>query len=178
MSCSPSIALEEDYSRATVFGIPLARVTSDQAVSLVDRLIERRRPGFFITANLHYAMLTGRHRQLAAVNDRAAFILADGMPLVWYSRLGRRPLPERVTGADLIYRLCRRAAEKRHRVFLLGGAEGVARQAAENLCRRYPGLKIVGTEAPPFRQLTPEEHQQMIARIRRARPDLLLVALG
>ena len=167
-----------DFEQVRIWGLPLARLTFDQTVDLVDRLIRRRRPGFFITANLHYAMLTDRDPRLPAVNQRAAFIVADGMPLVWYSRLTGRSLPERVAGSDLIYRLCGRAAERGHRLFLLGGAPGVAQQAAEELTQRYPGLRIAGIEAPMISEMTPEQHDQLIGRIRQARPDLLLVAFG
>jgi N-acetylglucosaminyldiphosphoundecaprenol N-acetyl-beta-D-mannosaminyltransferase len=147
-------------------------------LQLVDGLIDRAAPGYFITANLHYAMLTDRESRLAEVNRRAAFLVADGMPLVWYSRLLGRPLPERVTGADSIYRLCQQAARRGHRVFLLGGAPEVARQAAENLRRLSPGLRIVGIETPMLSELSPQEHARLIRRIRHARPDLLFVAFG
>src|SRR5262249_52981935 len=68
------------------------------------------------------------------------------------------------------------AARKGHRLFLLGGAEGVAEEAARQLGARYPGLQVVGTECPPFRELTGEEESALIARIRAARPDLLIAA--
>ena len=90
----------ENLQRVEIWGIPLASVTYGQTLDLVDRLIEIRDPSFFITANLHYAMLSARYEQLREVNHRAAFIVADGMPMVWYSRLIRRPLPQRVAGAD------------------------------------------------------------------------------
>jgi N-acetylglucosaminyldiphosphoundecaprenol N-acetyl-beta-D-mannosaminyltransferase len=166
------------FERVHIWGLPLGQVTSDEALALVDRLIERGDGGFFITANLHYARLCGRDRRLAAVNDRAAFLVADGMPLVWYSRILRKPLPERVTGADMIYRLCRRAARRGYRVFMLGGADEVAQQAAENLRQLYPGLQIVGIETPMLRDLSVEEHAALVERIRRARADLLFVAFG
>ena len=60
------------------------------------------------------------------------------------------PLPERVAGSDLIFDLCARAAERGFRLFLLGGATGIAEEAARRLCRRYPKLHIVGIESPPF----------------------------
>jgi N-acetylglucosaminyldiphosphoundecaprenol N-acetyl-beta-D-mannosaminyltransferase len=112
------------------------------------------------------------------VNDQAAFLVADGMPLVWYSRLLGQPLPERVAGADLISLLFNRAAERGYRVFLLGGAGNVAEQVATIARKRYPALKIVGVEAPVLSELSPEEHRALIARIRRAEPHLLLVAFG
>lgn len=168
----------ESVPRATIWGLPLVCVRRSQAVDLVEQLIAGGRPHFFITANLHYAMLTDRDPRLADVNRRAAFLVADGMPLVWYSRLRQRHLPERVAGADLIYELCQRAALRGHRVFLLGGAPGVAVAAAQDLCRRFPGLHIAGVESPPFRPLTTQEQGDLIGRIRHARPDLLLIAFG
>jgi len=161
-----------------IWGLPLARLTFDRTLDLVDRLIDRRRPGFFITANLHYAMLTDRDPRLPAVNQRASFIVADGMPMVWYSRLTGRPLPERVAGSDLVHGLCRRAAKRGHRLFLLGGQPGVAREAAAVFTRRYPALRIVDAEAPMLAEMTPQEHAGLVARIRQARPDILLVAFG
>jgi N-acetylglucosaminyldiphosphoundecaprenol N-acetyl-beta-D-mannosaminyltransferase len=161
-----------------LWGLRLLPVSFDQAVDEVDRLIESRQPGYFITANLNYAMLTEREPRLADVNRNAAFIVADGMPLVWYSRWVGRPLPQRVAGSDLIYALCRRAAERGHRVFFLGGAPGVAEEAADRLCRLYPGLTIAGVEVPPFRPMSQDEHLRLLERIRTAQTDVLFVALG
>lgn len=169
----------ECFDRVWIWGVPFARVAMNETLDLVDRLVEQGRPELFITANLHYAMLTDRHSRLRIVNARAAFILADGMPMVWYSRLKRKPLPERIAGSDLIFKLCQRAAERGHRVFLLGGGPGIAEQAAENLCRKYPDLQIAGVEAPPMlNKMNSEEHQELIVRVRRSKSDLLLVAFG
>lgn len=161
-----------------VWGLPLAPVTFDQALDRIDCLVEAGQPSFIITANLNYAMLTDADPRLRALNDRAAFLLADGMPSVWWSRLGPRPLPQRVAGSDLIYGICERAAQKGHRIYLLGAGSGVADEAAAKLVRRYPGLEIVGVECPPFRKLTDAEEAEQIRRIRAARPDILFVAFG
>jgi N-acetylglucosaminyldiphosphoundecaprenol N-acetyl-beta-D-mannosaminyltransferase len=162
---------------AWVWGVPFAPLTKAQTVAAVTNLIERGRPpAFFITANTHYVMLCEKDPDLRAINDRAAFIVADGAPLVWASRRQAMPLPERVTGADMIFELSAAAARKGHRLFFLGGADGVAAEAARRLGERYPGLQVVGIESPPFRELTMEEQNAMAARIRSARADLLLVA--
>lgn len=165
-------------NRVWVWGIPLAPLTLSQAVEAVVNLVEAGEPSFFITANTHYAMLTKNIPDLKVINVQAAFILADGAPLVWASRFKKSPLPERVAGSDLIFELCAVAARSGHRVFLLGGAEGVANEAAEALTQRYPGLRIVGTESPPFRALSAQEDAALRDRIRAARPDLLFVAFG
>jgi len=161
-----------------IWGLPLARLDRGRTVDVVDRLIERGEPSFFITANLQYAMLSDGDPRLAEVNRLAAFLVADGMPMVWYSRLTGRPLPERVAGSDLIYLLASRAAERGHRVFFLGGKPGVAAAAATTLSWRYPGLQVAGVEAPELEALSTRDHGQLIERVRAARADLLLVAFG
>jgi N-acetylglucosaminyldiphosphoundecaprenol N-acetyl-beta-D-mannosaminyltransferase len=164
--------------RVWVWGVPFAPITLAEAVDAVSALIRAGRPSFFITAPTHYAMLTETQPDLRAINERAAFIVADGAPLVWASRRLGSPLPERVAGSDLIFHLCEEAAREGFRVFLLGGREGVAAEAAARLVGRYPGLQVVGAECPPFREPTPEEEEALLERIRLARPDLLFVAFG
>lgn len=161
-----------------VWGVPFTPVTLDETVAVVDALIEKREPSYFITANLHYVMLTMEHPDLGAINAAAALIVADGAPIVRAARRRPVPLPERVAGSDLIFHLCELAARKGHRLFFLGAPEGVAEEAAEKLAARYPGLQVVGTECPPFRKLDDDEHAQLINRIRAANPDVLFVAFG
>jgi len=161
-----------------VWGVPVAALTRAQAVGAVDRLIEAGGPSYFVTANTHYAMLTKELPAMAAVNAGAAFILADGRPLVWAARLQGTPLPERVAGSDLIFDLCDLAARKGYGVYLVGGAEGVAEAAAVRLGSLYTGLRVVGVDCPPFREATPEEHEVLLAKVRAAKPDLLFVAFG
>ncbi|MEZ6114158.1 MAG: WecB/TagA/CpsF family glycosyltransferase [Pirellulaceae bacterium] len=161
-----------------VWGVPFARVTLESTLSQIERLVAARRPSFFITANLNYAMLTAERPELRRLNEQAAFIVADGMPIVWRSRWSANPLPERVAGSELIYAISNLAATRGFRLFLLGGGPGVAEQTAERLVARYPGLQIVGTECPPFRPLSDDEDEALCQRIRDARPDLLFVAFG
>ncbi|WP_406696194.1 WecB/TagA/CpsF family glycosyltransferase [Singulisphaera sp. Ch08] len=161
-----------------IWGIPFTPMTRPQAVEAIMALAEAGRPSYFITANLHYAMLTHQHPVLGSINERAAFVLADGAPIVWASRWQRTPLPERVAGSDLIFDLCEEAAARGLRPFLLGGAEGVAEAAARRLEALYPGLRVAGTACPPHRDLEEEEFDRLIARIREAQPDLLFVAFG
>ena len=114
-------------------------------------------------------------RSSAGCLTQADLVLPDGVGLLWAARrLGGR-LPERVAGSDLIYRLCERAAARGWRIYFLGAAEGVAAAAADRLQALYPGLAVAGAYAGSPR---PDEAEGLVARVRAARPDLLLVAYG
>ena len=164
--------------RSTVWGLPLTALTRQEAVDRVDQLVNARVPAYFITANVHYAMLTAEVPELDAINRNAAFILADGAPLVIASRRTGNPVPERVAGSDLIYDLCQLAAHRGYGIFLLGGPPGIADEAARRLTARFPGLRIVGTACPEPDELIEPQVDGLIASIRATRPDLLFVALG
>lgn len=159
-----------------VWGVPLLPLTLAQTAEAVSALIEKGQPTFFITANTHYAMLTRENPDLEDVNARAAFIVADGAPLVWATRRRPVPLPERVAGSDLIFTLSELAARRGYRLFFAGGALGVAEEAARQLTARYPGLQVVGIAAPSFDNLTAEDYGKLRAQIIEARPHLLIMA--
>lgn len=161
-----------------VLGLDLAPLTLAETLDRIDTLIARGEPSYIITANLNYAMLCHQEPRLATINDGAALILADGMPLVWAARMVGTPLPGRTTGADLVPALCNRAAERGYRVFLLGGHPEAAAAAAAALETRLPDLELVGMASPIIDGMTPDESAALVDRIRSARPDILLVALG
>ncbi|WP_417748957.1 WecB/TagA/CpsF family glycosyltransferase [Rosistilla oblonga] len=161
-----------------IWGVPFSRLTLGQTLQHVDHLVAAGQPGYFITANLNYNMLTSQHPELRQVNDDAAFIVCDGMPMVWRSRWTDSPLPERVAGSELIYALTKWSAHKGHRIYFLGGAPGVAQAAADKLSARYPGLTVAGVHSPPFRPLDDQEHADLIDQIRSSKPDIVYVAMG
>ncbi len=161
-----------------VLGLRITPFRFEQALDAIEYLIDQSRPAFIITANTQYATLTARNARLQAVNRQAAFVVADGMPLVWAARLAGRTIPQRVTGADLLPAMCGRAAERGFRVFLLGAREGVGERAAHRLQSLYPGLQIAGVEWPDISRLSPRETAQLERRIRNAKTDLLFTALS
>jgi len=161
-----------------VWGVPFSPVTFGETVATIDRLMAKKTPSYIITANLHYVMVSENDSRLQKHNNAAALVLADGMPIVWASRWRSRRLPERVTGSDLLPMLCERAADTGHRVYFLGAAPGVGDEAAKKLTERFPRLNVVGVSAPPFRELSAEEHDALITTVRNAKPDLLFVAFG
>jgi N-acetylglucosaminyldiphosphoundecaprenol N-acetyl-beta-D-mannosaminyltransferase len=161
-----------------LLGLPIVPWHHYEVIQVIDWLVQRGTPSYFITANLHYARLSASVEALQSVNSQAAFIVADGMPLVWMSRLLGRPLPERVTGADLVWSMCELAADKGYRIFLLGGAPGVAETAGQRLQARFSGLAIAGVAAPNLDKMSADDEARLIAQIRKAKADILFAALG
>lgn len=164
-----------------LLGVPIDNLSMDETISRIEEFVRVGR-------------LTGKTHQVATVNtdflvkslddDHLRNLLqnielctADGMPLVWGSRLLGVPLKERVAGSDMVPLLAERAAERGMTMYFMGSGPGVADQAAEILEERYPGLEILGTSSPfwnPGEAFDPT----ILSEIKTLKPDILLVALG
>lgn len=161
-----------------LFGVPFHDVTFDETIAWCVAKMKGGIPACLATANVDFLMQATRDPELRRILLDADLVIADGMPIVWASRRMGPPLRERVTGSDLTPLLAAACAREHLRVFLLGGAPGVADKAAAELTRRNPGLTIAGTYAPPRGDLLDMDHETILARLRAARPHLLLVAFG
>jgi len=149
----------------------------DEAIGRINSFITSGGSHQLVTVNLDFLRLAHENKEFRGIINRSDLAVADGMPLVWASRWMGAPLPERVTGVELVDRMCELAARKGYSVFLLGGADGVADGAADVLKARYPGLRVAGTYSPPMGFGADEDHK-MVEMLRAAQPDMLLVAFG
>ncbi len=140
---------------------------------------DSREPLQIMGPNASLVALAGKNASFAKALRNADLCLADGMSVVWGSRLLGARLPERVPGGEFMERMCALCAEEGLSVYLLGGLPGAASSAAQTLVKRYPGLKIAGADCPPPGFERDELKSETVrARIIAARPDLLCVALG
>ncbi|MDQ7792152.1 MAG: glycosyltransferase [Desulforudis sp.] len=158
-----------------ILGAPVASVTLDEAAQLVNWFVKEGRPRQVVTLNPEYLYRAQVERQLMDIVRQADLVTADGVGIVWAARKAGHTVPERVTGIDLLLRLAQEAGVNGWRVFLLGSAPGVAEAAGRELERRHPGLVLAGTHHGYFKS---EEDEDVVAKIREARPDLLFIALG
>ncbi|MEW5763105.1 MAG: WecB/TagA/CpsF family glycosyltransferase [Bacillota bacterium] len=161
--------------RITLLGAPVDAVTLEEAVERVAALVRAGGAHQVLTLNPEYVYRALREPVLLEIAHSASLVTADGIGIVWAARVLGEPLPERVTGIDLVLALAARAPREKWRVFLLGARPGVAQQAAANLAARFPGLDVAGTHHGYF---TSREETGVLARIRAARPDILFVGLG
>lgn len=170
-------------SRVRVDDLTFDRVTMGQAVRRIVRMAKRRdRPRYVCTGNLDHLVIADRDPEFREAYRNADFVVADGKPVVWLSKLAARkvdPLPERVAGSDLFWELAKASGETKLRLFLLGGVEGSAEAAIAKIKERYPKARIAGSYCPPFATFATDEEQANIrSAIRAAKPDILLVAFG
>jgi N-acetylglucosaminyldiphosphoundecaprenol N-acetyl-beta-D-mannosaminyltransferase len=166
-------------SKIRLFGIDFDNLTMDEAVDMIaDEYAKSRKRTMVATANVDHIMLLERDPRFREDYAKAGMVLADGAPLIFASRLLGTPLKERVAGSDIFPLLCARAARIGLRVMLLGGGEGVARQAADNLAAKCPGL-VIEAHGPSFGfDNKPDECAQIVSRINEFQPHILFVGMG
>lgn len=160
-------------------GVRIDNLTMEEAVETVRKSLIEKKKQFVVYVNSDVVIRADRDGRLKEIINSADLVLADGMPVVWLSRLYPSPIRERVAGSDMVPRLCKVAWEEKKSVFLLGGQEGVPQAAAENLQKRFPGLRIAGWDSPP---LGFEKRETELARLREkitaSGAELLIVCLG
>jgi len=154
-------------------------LTMAEAVEAVVMRAKDKKGGFVVTPNVDHIVMAEKNEALQRAYADAALSLADGKPLIWMSRLAGFPLPEKVSGSDLIRPLLRRAAEEGLSVYFLGSAPGVGATAAAVLCQEIPALKVAGIDAPPpgFEK-DPEQEKSAREKMLGSAPDIVLFALG
>ena len=159
--------------------IYLDNISAEEALDYIDDWIDSRKIGNIITPNCDHIVQIEKNPELKPVWDGAELLLADGHPLLWFAKWYKTPLKEKINGSSFTPELCRRAAEKGYRVFLLGAAPGVAQTAAENLKKAYPGIRIAGTFSPPYGfEKDPEEVKKVNTMLRESNADILILGLG
>jgi N-acetylglucosaminyldiphosphoundecaprenol N-acetyl-beta-D-mannosaminyltransferase len=151
-------------------------VNFDQAVRAIEALVGRGLGGAIFTPNVDHVVKAESNESFRRAYSHADLSFADGMPLVWVGRLLGCALPERVAGSDLLLPLMQLAARYRWRVYLLGGAPGVAKASAAFL-QRHLGVCVVGWDDCAI-ESDGSDHGGSITRVCAAQPDLVLVALG
>ncbi|MDB4993208.1 MAG: glycosyl transferase, WecB/TagA/CpsF family [Myxococcaceae bacterium] len=154
-------------------------VTFEEALAATIAMWKSGRGGSVFTPNVDHTVLVDDNERFARAYERVGLSIADGMPILWAARLLGYPLPEKVSGSDLVVPLVERAAENGMRVYFLGAAEGIAARAAAILVERFPKLIVAGIESPRI-NLNEDRSARadILERLKAAKPDLVLVALG
>jgi N-acetylglucosaminyldiphosphoundecaprenol N-acetyl-beta-D-mannosaminyltransferase len=158
-----------------LLGVPIADATLNDVLDLVDQAITSRTHLQIGVVNA--AKLVSMRRDPALCQDvlSSDIVLADGVSVVWASRLLRSPLPERIAGIDLMMAMLERGKERKYRVYCLGATAEVLARVVEAIARDFPGVVVAGSQHGYFSN---EDEEAVAMSIKDACPDILLVAMS
>ena len=163
----------------SVLGVPLALTDYDETMVWMDATIAHGGKGYICVAATHTIMVCDEDPELREAVLNSSLTVPDGQPLVWAMNALGGDLEDRVYGPELMARYCERAATTGARMYLYGGRnQGALVQLALNLRKRFPGVKIVGGYSPPFRDLSEEEEDAIVAEMNACKPDVVWVGVG
>ncbi len=162
-------------NRITVLNVMIDVVTMKEAVEAVKQFILQKKSRLVVTPNPEIIMMANKDEQLARIINNADLVVPDGAGVVWAARYQGDVMPERVAGYDLVQNLLIEAMSEKYKIYLFGGAPGIAEKAKKMAEERYPGVQIVGTCNGFF---TKQDESEIVNDIKACQPDVLLVALG
>jgi N-acetylglucosaminyldiphosphoundecaprenol N-acetyl-beta-D-mannosaminyltransferase len=169
----------DDPTRVNFGEIYANILTQSDAIERIVQQAAAGLGGYVVTPNVDHICLAKTDARLRDSYDSAFLSLADGQPLLWMAKARGKPLPEKVSGSDLIVPLLTKAAEKGLRTYFLGATLDVCAEAAEKLRTSIPGLQIVGWSSPMYNpDVVSDELRSAVADLVAAKPDLVLVAVG
>ena len=150
-------------------------VTYQQSIDWAAEHFRNRRRGYITTVNVSILMTLQSNQRLKTFVENSALTVADGQPIVWLSKLLNRPLPERVTGVDLVPGLCQAATDAGRSVYFLGSKPDVVNDVAVLMKQQIPGLDVAGVQDGYFEQ---DQSQHIAQQVKDSGAALLIVGLG
>jgi N-acetylglucosaminyldiphosphoundecaprenol N-acetyl-beta-D-mannosaminyltransferase len=154
--------------RVRVLGVDIDNLDMDGAVKKAEEILLLKNPGMMVTPNPEMIMAAQKDLELTGIINNASISIADGVGLMIAGRIIGKRFRSRIAGIDLMLKLADISRDKGYRLFLLGGREGVAEKAAENL-----RANIAGT----FHGYSMND-RLAVDMIKKANPDILFVGLG
>jgi N-acetylglucosaminyldiphosphoundecaprenol N-acetyl-beta-D-mannosaminyltransferase len=164
--------------RANVLGVGIHSLNLESAVEMMEAAVISKVRGYVCVTGVHGVIEAQDSPAYRRVLNNSFLTVADTSPMAWVGRAQGCKGMGQVGGPYLILRFCQLASQKGYSQFFYGGAPGVAEQLRDVLTRRYPGLKVVGTYAPPFRPVNRQEESEISELFARLKPDVTWIGLG
>lgn len=161
--------------KTNILGVNVDKVNYDEAVERIMKMLNEPGNHTVFTPNSEIILMAYKDENFCGILNSADLLTADGIGVVYASKILGNSVPERVAGFDVSCGVLDEISQSGHRLYLFGGKPGVAEMAAENLKQEYPLLNIVGMRDGYF---TPEENDSIIDDINQSGADLVFVCLG
>lgn len=160
--------------RQEVLGCAVDNLSMAETLDRIGELIATGRPHQHVVINADKVVKAARDPALARIIANCDLVNADGMPVVWASRVLGQPLKERVTGVDLFFRLLERAERSGWRVYFLGARQEVVDEVVRRATARHPALRVAGVHDGYW---TAADEDALVTQIAGSRADILFVAI-
>jgi len=170
-------------SNIKILGVKIDKVTLDGALDKVKSYLKGNSSRSIYTPNTEIVMEAKENESLKKIINEGDLVIADGIGLVYASRLKKKRLPERVTGFDLSMKILKLASDEGYSLFLLGGKDGIAKEASENIVKTFPKLRVAGYHHGFFKGThigykDNDEEKEVIDKINTSGADILFVGFG
>ena len=174
----PSLPPPPSPECINVLGVGISVLNQTHARELLFAAARTGRRGYVTVTNVHSVSEARKDPSYRQIFNRAMLSTPDGVPMVWLGQLQGHRQMERVYGPDLMLNLCEHSVPAEFTHFLYGGKLGVADDLRRTLENRFPGVRVVGTYCPPFRDLNADERSELRDIIDELQPDFFWVGLG
>jgi N-acetylglucosaminyldiphosphoundecaprenol N-acetyl-beta-D-mannosaminyltransferase len=171
----PDEKIVRPRDRVIVTGTAVDNLTEDETLALIDRLVAEPCTHYMVVVNAAKLVAARQDPELKQILEAADIVTADGMSVVWASRLLGQRLKQRVTGIDTLSRLVELAELRGLSVFFLGSTEESVSDAVKQFRASHPALKIAGYRNGYF---SAQEAESIAESIQASRADLLFVGMG
>ena len=169
---------KKDLEYCTILKTNINVTDMDKTIAYITENLNALRGDYICVANVHTTVMAFRDEEYRKVQNSGAMALPDGQPLSIVSRRRGYAQAGRVPGPDLMPAILDLSQQKGYTHFFYGSTESTLKQLERVIMARYPGLKIADMYAPPFRDLTQEEDDEVVRRINDSGADFIWVALG
>jgi N-acetylglucosaminyldiphosphoundecaprenol N-acetyl-beta-D-mannosaminyltransferase len=165
--------------RAKMFDVYFDNYDFVDLLGFIDQTIQEKRQSYILTCNVDHLIKLRSDMEFKHVYSNAGAVVADGMPIIWASRLLNNPLKQKVSGADLFHRLGADFEQRKYKLFLLGSSSGVPELAVKNLKTMYPDINVVGCYSPSYGfEQDEQENGYIVDMLLDSKPDIVFVGVG
>ena len=166
--------------KVNILNIDINNSKIEEILHKADQLIKNNQKFYVCTINAYLTVMANEDRKLLKILNSARIVIPDGMPLVWYSRLLRKPIPERISGYDFFYNFSKIANKKKYSYLFFGGTNNTILNIIRNRLKKVFGnIEVRGLICPPFMDTFPDEFDDyVISTINKFKPDVLWVGVS
>lgn len=167
----------------SIFGVKIDKLTKVEVLKKIESYLKENTTRTIYTPNTEIVMEAKKNEKLKNILNDGDIVIPDGIGLIYAAKIKKKCLPERVTGCDVSFEILEMANENGYSIFLLGGEEGVAKEAGEKILESYPNIRLAGTQNGYFKGAHigcsgHDEEKKIVEDINASKADILFVGLG